>query len=56
MDFAAQRGCGILMTSSYLPELLGVCDRIVVLNRGKLMGIFDARTTNAHKLMQECIA
>ena len=24
------------MVSSYLPELLGVCDRIAVMNRGRL--------------------
>jgi ribose transport system ATP-binding protein len=35
-----QKGCGktkaILMTSSYLPELLGICDRIAVMSRGRL--------------------
>ncbi|MGH3716595.1 MAG: ATP-binding cassette domain-containing protein, partial [Micromonosporaceae bacterium] len=30
----AATGVGILLTSSELPELLGVCDRIVVLRRG----------------------
>jgi len=33
---AADRGRSVLMVSSYLPELLGVCDRIAVMSRGRL--------------------
>ncbi|HSD25823.1 MAG TPA: sugar ABC transporter ATP-binding protein [Vicinamibacteria bacterium] len=33
---AAASGKGVLMVSSYLPELLGVCDRIAVMSRGRL--------------------
>ena len=32
----AAGGKAILMVSSYLPELLGVCDRIAVMHRGVL--------------------
>jgi ribose transport system ATP-binding protein len=32
----AARGKAVLMCSSYLPELLGVCDRIAVMHRGQL--------------------
>jgi ribose transport system ATP-binding protein len=32
----AAAGKAILMVSSYLPELLGVCDRIAVMSRGRL--------------------
>jgi ribose transport system ATP-binding protein len=32
----AARGKGILMVSSYIPELLGVCDRLAVMARGRL--------------------
>ena len=32
----ASAGKGVLMVSSYLPELFGVCDRIAVLRRGEL--------------------
>ncbi|MBM4142406.1 MAG: sugar ABC transporter ATP-binding protein [Lentisphaerae bacterium] len=30
------RACAVLMVSSYLPELLGMCDRIAVMCRGRL--------------------
>jgi ribose transport system ATP-binding protein len=33
---AAASGKGVLMVSSYLPELLGICDRIAVMRRGRL--------------------
>ncbi len=33
---AAGRGKAVLMVSSYLPELLGVCDRLAVMSRGRL--------------------
>ncbi len=35
-------GMGILMASSELPELLGVCDRIYVLFRGRIVAEFKA--------------
>ena len=36
MGEAAARGTAILFVSSYIPELLGVCDRICVMSRGRL--------------------
>ena len=33
---AAANGKGVLMVSSYLPELLGMCDRLAVMSRGRL--------------------
>ncbi len=36
IDDLASRGRAVLMVSSYLPELFGVCDRIAVMCRGRL--------------------
>jgi ribose transport system ATP-binding protein len=33
---AARRGRGILMVSSYLPELFGICHSLAVMSRGRL--------------------
>ncbi len=55
IDEAAARGCGILMTSSYLPELLGVCDRIGVMNRGSLVSLVDAKEATQASLLRECV-
>ena len=36
MGELAAAGKALLVVSSYLPELLGVCDRLAVMHRGKL--------------------
>jgi len=36
---AAAKGAAVVMTSSYLPELLGVCDRIGVMCKGRLVQV-----------------
>jgi len=41
----------ILMVSSYLPELLGVCDRIAVMCRGRLTEARPASQWDEHQLM-----
>jgi ribose transport system ATP-binding protein len=38
----AAEGRAVVMTSSYLPELLSVCDRVGVLCRGRLVAVRDA--------------
>jgi ribose transport system ATP-binding protein len=43
----------VLMVSSYLPELLGVCDRVAVMCRGKLGPTHPIKEVNEHKLMLE---
>jgi ribose transport system ATP-binding protein len=42
----AQRGVGILLISSELPEILGMSDRVLVMRKGGMVGNFDrARAT-----------
>jgi ribose transport system ATP-binding protein len=43
----------ILLVSSYLPELLGLCDRIAVMRRGRLGEPRPVREWNEHTLMLE---
>jgi ribose transport system ATP-binding protein len=45
----------VLMTSSYLPELLGVCDRISVMCRGRLGPARPVSELNEEVLMREAI-
>ncbi len=46
-----QEGMAIVMASSDLPELLGLSHRILVLNQGKAVGFFDAKSATAEKIM-----
>jgi ribose transport system ATP-binding protein len=43
----------VLMVSSYLPELMGVCDRVAVMCRGRLGPTRRIDEVNEHKLMLE---
>ena len=43
---AAEEGAGILLISSELPELLGLCDRLVVFYRGRVVDEFSGADMN----------
>jgi ribose transport system ATP-binding protein len=47
----ARRRKGIIMVSSYLPELFGVCDRIAVMSRGVLSPAHDISELTPEKIM-----
>jgi ribose transport system ATP-binding protein len=53
IDELATRGKAVLLVSSYLPELVGVCDRIAVMVRGKLGPARPARELTEHALLLE---
>lgn len=53
IDELACRGKAILMVSSYLPELLGVCDRIAVMCKARLGRLLPVDQTNEHQIMLE---
>ena len=50
IDLAA-KGKTVIMVSSEMPELLGVCDRILVMSGGKLAGEVDAAHTSQEEIM-----
>ena len=50
----AENGKTIIMISSELPEILGMCDRIYVMNEGKKVGELSAEEASQEKVMQ-CI-
>ena len=47
----AKQGDSIIMVSSELEELLGVCDRIIVMSGGYKTGEVDPRTTTQEEIM-----
>ena len=49
-DLAAQ-GKAIIMISSEMPELLGMCDRIYVMSEGRLAGEFTAEEATQERIM-----
>jgi ribose transport system ATP-binding protein len=49
-DLAAQ-GRGVVMISSEMPELLGMCDRIYVMNEGRIMGELTRAEASQERIM-----
>ena len=46
---------GVILVSSELPELLNCCDRILVLNQGRLAETFTAAEASQEKIMAAAI-
>ncbi|MDO4483783.1 MAG: ATP-binding cassette domain-containing protein [Clostridia bacterium] len=47
----AKEGRSVIMVSSEMPELLGVCNRILVMSGGRLAGEVDADNTTQEEIM-----
>ncbi len=48
----ASEGKGIILISSELPEILGICDRIYVMRDGKIVGEMPASEASQEKVMK----
>jgi ribose transport system ATP-binding protein len=53
IDELACQGRAVLLVSSYLPELMGICDRIAVMCRGRLGPARPANDLDEHQIMLE---
>jgi putative multiple sugar transport system ATP-binding protein len=47
----SRQGKGVLMISSEMPELLGMCDRIYVMNQGGFVGELSAEEASQERIM-----
>ena len=52
----AKRGKSIIMISSEMPELIGMCDRIMVMCDGRITGTVEGSDINQEKIMQYATA
>ena len=50
-----EQGKTILVISSEMPELIGICDRILVMCRGKMVGEFQKDTATQEKILSLCV-
>lgn len=51
MNQLVEQGRSVIMISSELPELLGMCDRIYVMNEGNLISEMDAKDATQEAIM-----
>ncbi len=54
MNELLAEGMSIIMISSELPELLGMCDRIVVMSHGKVVAEVDKAHATQESIMSAC--
>jgi putative multiple sugar transport system ATP-binding protein len=54
-DMVAQ-GKAVIMISSELPELLGMCDRIYVMNEGMKVAEFNREEVTQEKIMSAILS
>lgn len=47
----ANEGKGVIVVSSEMPELFGICDRIMVMSDGRVAGIEDVKDLDQNKVM-----
>ena len=52
IDTFCRKGLGVIVTSSELPELLTLCDRILVLCEGRLTGEFTRQDATEQRIME----
>jgi len=52
MNDLARKGVSILMISSELPEVLGMCDRVLVMHEGRLAGELARKDATQERIMQ----
>lgn len=48
-------GKSVIMISSELPEILGMCDRIYIMNEGKMVGELDGKDANQEIIMSHIL-
>jgi ABC-type sugar transport system ATPase subunit len=56
MEELVERGAGIIMISSELPEVLGMSDRIYVMAQGRIAGELKKQEADQHRVLELAFA
>jgi ribose transport system ATP-binding protein len=49
----ADEGVGVVVISSELPEIIGLCDRVVVMNEGRMCGLLEGEDICEHEIISK---
>ena len=55
MTEVAQAGKAVVMVSSELPELIGMCDRIYIMNEGRIVGELQGEEASQEIIMSHIL-
>ena len=56
MSELASKGCGIIMISSELPEIMGMADSILVMHEGAVKGRFEREGTSEEDILAAALS
>ena len=48
----AREGCSIIVVSSEMPEVIGLCTRVVVMRAGRIVGVLEGDEINEQEIMR----
>ncbi|MEM4933202.1 MAG: ABC transporter ATP-binding protein, partial [Desulfurococcaceae archaeon] len=51
----AREGKGIILISSELPEIVNMCDRVLVMRKGSIVAEFDRKDISEDKIIKAAI-
>ena len=52
----SKQGKTVIVFSTEIPELSNICDRIMILKKGKICKIFESQEINQEKIFKELLA
>ena len=55
MNDLVQNGVSIIMVSSELPEVIGMCDRVVVMRSGEVSAVLDRSEADQVTIMKNAV-
>lgn len=55
VELTARRGASVVMVSSELPEVIGLCNRIVVMREGRVSQILEGPESTEESIMQHAV-
>ena len=55
MNDLVQNGVSIIMVSSELPEVIGMCDRVVVMRSGEVSAVLDRSAADQVTIMKNAV-
>lgn len=55
MNDLAEKGVGVIMISSEMPEIIGMCDRVIVMRQGKITGEFSKQEITENNLIKSAM-
>ncbi|MDZ4311768.1 MAG: sugar ABC transporter ATP-binding protein [Cypionkella sp.] len=48
----AREGCSVIVVSSEMPEIIGMCSRVVVMRAGRIVGVLEGDEINEQEIMR----